>query len=420
MIYITLISLIIAVISLRYAISLRQYLKNFTEVSQKIRNKEFYARLDESNKGQLGEISSNFNSMIFMMEQTIKELEANRIKTESILKSISDGILAIDINSNIILINSKAKDMLGCNDECVEGNHINHSIHQNDVLREIMYYRGTKEIKKVEITLDTEEVYAINFDPIYLQENKEVIIGTIVNIKDITQRVKLENMRSEFVANVTHELKTPLTSISGFVETLRLNENINVSTRNRFLGIIETESNRLKRLIDDILLLSFTEEKSNAYKEIVIINDVYNEIEDIVNSLANTKDIEINSLINPQKIELLANREYIKQILLNVISNAIKYTNDGKQIFIDIHVDNKNVVISIKDQGIGIPKEDIPRIFERFYRVDKARSRDVGGTGLGLAITKHMVKSMNGTIEVKSELGVGSEFTINIPQKNFL
>ncbi len=420
MIYITLISLIIAVISLRYAISLRQYLKNFTEVSQKIRNKEFYARLDESNKGQLGEISSNFNSMIFMMEQTIKELEGNRIKTESILKSISDGILAIDINSNIILINSKAKDMLGCKDECVEGNHINHSINQNDVLREIMYYRGTKESKKVEITLDSEEVYAINFDPIYLQENKEVIIGTIVNIKDITQRVKLENMRSEFVANVTHELKTPLTSISGFVETLRLNENINVSTRNRFLGIIETESNRLKRLIDDILLLSFTEEKSNAYKEIVIINDVYNEIEDIVNSLANTKDIEINCLINPQKIELLANREYIKQILLNVISNAIKYTNDGKQIFIDIHTDNKNVVISIKDQGIGIPKEDIPRIFERFYRVDKARSRDVGGTGLGLAITKHMVKSMNGTIEVKSELGVGSEFTINIPQKNFL
>ena len=420
MIYITLISAIIAVISLRYAMKLRKYLKDFTSVSQQIRNLQFYARLDESTKGELGELSRNFNSMISIMENTINEVEDSKIRIESVLKSISDGIVAIDVNSNIILINSKAKIILGCEYEEVEGKHIGYSIKQKEILKEIISNKGNKVSKKIEININNEQVYIIKLDPIYLEGNKNVIIGTIVNIIDITQRVKLENMRSEFVANVTHELKTPLTSISGFVETLRLNENIDINTRNRFLGIIETESNRLKRLIDDILLLSFIEEKEKIENEIVNINETYNTIKDIIESLAKTKSINIHYELENENITVLANKEYIKQVFLNIISNAIKYTNCYKNIFIKVYEENGQVIIRVKDEGIGIPKDDLDRVFERFYRVDKARSRDAGGTGLGLAITIHIMKNLGGTIDVKSELEIGSEFTIKLPHKNFL
>ena len=317
------------------------------------------------------------------MNSKIEEVEYNHLQMTSILKSISHGILAVDIDGNIMLINDEAKSILKCNeDKIIEGKNINIIIQESSLLKEIALFKGSKESKYVEITTDDEIVYSINLDPIYLQDMNNVIIGSIINIKDITEKVKLENMRTDFVANVSHELKTPLTSISGFVETLKLNENIDVATRNRFLGIIESESDRLKRLIDDILLLSFIEKNETKSLELVNIYEIF-----------------------------------IKQIFLNLIDNAIKYTPENNNVYVEVYYDKNNLVIKVGDNGIGIPKEDINRIFERFYRVDKARSRDVGGTGLGLAIIKHIVKSLDGTINVKSELGQGSEFIITIPKK---
>ena len=254
----------------------------------------------------------------------------------------------------------------------------------------------------------------------YLQDMDNIIIGSIINIKDITEKVKLENMRTDFVANVSHELKTPLTSISGFVETLKLNENIDIETRNRFLGIIESESDRLKRLIDDILLLSFIEKKETKSIELVNIYEVFMEVYEMTHYFAKSKNINVSYKFSDQNISILSNRDYVKQIFLNLIDNAIKYTPENKDVYVEVYYDKNNLVIKVGDNGIGIPKEDIKRIFERFYRVDKARSREVGGTGLGLAITKHIVKNLDGTINVKSELGQGSEFIITIPKKNFL
>ena len=422
MIYITLISLIIAILSLRYTLKIRTYLKEFILASQKIRNMELYVRMDESSKGELGELSKNFNSMISILDENILELEKSRIKTESILKSISDGILAIDINSKIMFINKEGKKILKCDlEKKLEGKLIGQVIKQKELLKEIKYNKGKRNKEQVEIKTKNGIVYRMDLSPIYLEDDKEMIIGTIINIRDITERVMLENMRSEFVTNVTHELKTPLTSISGFVETLRLNENIDVNTRNRFLGIIESESNRLKTLIDDVLLLSFVEEKGNSGQEILDIDNVYKySVYDIVENLAKAKSIKIHYEIEDGNIKLLANKDYIKQVFINIIGNAIKYTDNDKNIYIKIYKTSNNIIISVRDEGIGIPKEDINRVFERFYRVDKARSRDIGGTGLGLAITKHIIKNMGGSISVKSELGLGSEFIIKLPIKNFL
>ena len=197
-------------------------------------------------------------------------------------------------------------------------------------------------------------------------------------------------MRSDFVANVSHELKTPLTSISGFVETLKLNENIDIDTRNRFLGIIENESDRLKRLIDDILLLSFIENNDKMSLDKVSIYEVFKEVYEMTSYMAKSKNISLDYEFNNKEIIILSNRDYIKQEFLNLVDNAIKYTPENRSIKVEVKKEKDIITIKVIDEGLGIPKEDIDRIFERFYRVDKARSRDVGGTGLGLAITKRM------------------------------
>lgn len=416
--FIALVSIALAIISIRYTLRIRSYLEEFIYVSKKISNKEFNSRLNISAKGELGELARNFNDMIEIMDSTIAEVEYSHLQMKSILKSISHGILAIDVDGNIMLINEEAKRILKCDiNPKVEDKNINLVIKEKDLLKEISLFKGSKQSKRTQLTTSEDIVYKINLDPIYLQDFDNIIIGSIINIEDITQKVKLENMRSDFVANVSHELKTPLTSISGFVETLKLNENIDVSTRNRFLGIIESESDRLKRLIDDILLLSFIENNDKMSLDKVSIYEVFKEVYDMTSYMAKSKNINLYYEFNNKEITTLSNRDYIKQIFLNLVDNAIKYTPENKNIKVEVKKENENITIIVMDEGVGIPKEDIERIFERFYRVDKARSRDVGGTGLGLAITKHIVKSLDGSIVVNSELNKGSEFIVTIPQK---
>ena len=418
LVFITLISSTVSIICIRYNIRLRNYLKAFIKTSKNISNREFHSRLNIDVRGELGELSKNFNDMIDIMNSKIEEVEYNHLQMTSILKSISHGILAVDIDGNIMLINDEAKSILKCNeDKIIEGKNINIIIQESSLLKEIALFKGSKESKYVEITTDDEIVYSINLDPIYLQDMNNVIIGSIINIKDITEKVKLENMRTDFVANVSHELKTPLTSISGFVETLKLNENIDVATRNRFLGIIESESDRLKRLIDDILLLSFIEKNETKSLELVNIYEIFMEVYEMTDYFAKSKNINVSYKFSDQSISILSNRDYIKQIFLNLIDNAIKYTPENNNVYVEVYYDKNNLVIKVGDNGIGIPKEDINRIFERFYRVDKARTREMGGTGLGLSIAKEILDKNGGSIDIKSVVGQGTEVVIKVPTK---
>ena len=416
--FITLVSIIIAIVSIRYTVSINRYLKQFRIVSEKVSNKEFHTRLNISAKGELGELTNNFNYMIETISDKIEEIEYNHLQLKSILKSISHGILAIDINGNILLINEEAKKIIKADkSQAIESKNINIVIKEERILQEISKFKCSNKNEISNIVMNDETVYNIKVDPIYLQNTVNVIIGSIINIEDITEKVKLENMRKDFVANVSHELKTPLTSISGFVETLRLNENIDAETRNRFLGIIESESDRLKRLIEDILLLSSIENTESRVLEKINLYETFNAVKDMLSYIAESKNIDFKYEFLETSLYVSSNRDYIKQIYLNLIENAIKYTPANGQVRVVVDSNDKDIIIKVKDNGIGIPKEDINRIFERFYRVDKARSRDVGGTGLGLAITKHIVKSLNGKIEVKSQLNKGSEFIVTIPKK---
>ena len=418
--FVMLITSALAILLVRYTVTLRRYLKEFTNVSKKVSNKEFHARFNTYVKGELGELSKNFNYMIQIMDSTIEEVEYKHLQLTSIVKSVSHGILAIDIKGNILIINDVAKEMLKSNTEInLEGLNIKSVVKDKSILGVFQKYVGSTENEVIELNLKDNLVYRIKIDPVYLQDSKHAIIGSIITIEDITEIVKLENMRKDFVANVSHELKTPLTSITGFVETLKLNEDIDKDTRNHFLDIIEKESNRLKGLIEDILLLSSIENGQDLLYEDVKLFDIFKEVYEITEYIASCKNIKVTYAFEDENVHIAGFRDNVKQIFLNLIDNGIKYTPENGKIEVIQYYDreNENIVMEFRDNGIGIPEESLDRIFERFYRVDKARSRQIGGTGLGLAITKHMVKSLGGNIRVESTLGVGSNFIVTIPME---
>ena len=416
--FIMLLACSVAILLYRYTITIRRFLKSFIKISNKVSNKEFHSRLQISARGELGELTRNFNFMMETMENTIDEVQYKHLQLTSVLKSISHGIIVIDIDGNIILINDEARNLIKskCREK-EEGKNLKQVIEVDEILTEIEKYIGSKENQISNITLDDETLYRIKIDPVYLQNSQNAIIGSIINIEDITEIVKLENMRRDFVANVSHELKTPLTSINGFVETLIMNEDLSVDKRNRFLSIIQKESDRLKRLIEDILLLSSIESKNNLITENILLYDVFKEVYEMVNYIASSKKVELLYNFEDEKVVVQASGDYIKQLLLNLIDNAIKYTQSGGKVTVNQFTINDEIVIEVIDNGVGIPKEDQSKIFQRFYRVDKARSRSVGGTGLGLAITKHIVHSLKGSIRVESKLGEGSKFIVNLPKK---
>lgn len=414
-IFIILILSIATIILIKYSISLRSYLKEFMKVSKDISNKQFDSRVKEQMSGEMGIFANNFNYMIDTINITIKDITDKNMQLKSIMQSVSHGILAIDTKGKILLINDLAKIMVDGNQKIIpEGKNIRQFIQNQIVLDSIIYNMSGENSTVIQKNISKDTIYKIKIDPVHF-EDTDAVIGFIINIENVTEYVKLENMRKEFVANVSHELKTPITSIKGFVETLKMTDNLDDDTKNRFLTIIENEATRLTRLIDDILLLSTIENKTKKKVEKVDLFEVFEEVHEVVNYIAKKKNIKVKYEFKNKDIDLWEYSGYIRQILLNIISNAIKYTGENGSVNIKQYIKAKKVFIEVKDNGIGIPQEDIDRIFERFYRVDKARSRSVGGTGLGLAITKHMVKALNGNIKVESELGVGSKFIIELP-----
>ena len=414
-IFIMLILLIITILLIRYTLSLRTYLKEFMKVSRDISNKQFDSKVRGQMSGEIGEFAKNFNYMIDTINFTIRDITDKNTQLKSIMQSVSHGILAIDTRGKILLINDLAKKMVeGDSYVTAEGKNIRQFIKNELILESVLHNMCSEHSTIIQKNIKNDIIYKIKIDPVHF-EDTDAVIGFIINIENITEYAKLENMRKEFVANVSHELKTPITSIQGFIETLKMTDNLDEDTKNRFLTIIENEATRLTRLIDDILLLSTIENKTKKKIEKVDLFEVFEEVHEVINYIAKKKNIKVKYDFENKDIDLWEYSGYIRQILLNIISNAIKYTGENGKVSIKQYIKSEKVFIEVKDNGIGIPEEDIERIFERFYRVDKARSRSVGGTGLGLAITKHMVKALNGNIRVESELGVGSKFIIELP-----
>lgn len=371
-------------------------------------------KVNINSNDELGELAGNFNIMSSQLEKKIHELNANAQEMDSILSSMLNGVIALDNSKNILFINPSAEELFKITESKVTGKNILSVLRNNELDEKIEELLVSNTTSKIEIEIYEPKDMTLNlYTNTIISENEKV--GVLLIIEDITEIRKLENMRKDFVANVSHELKTPLTSIRGFVETLKNGAAENREVRTKFLDIIDLETTRLASLIEDLLVLSEIENQKNENKRNISVNSSINGVCEMLRNLATMKGIDFLTEIEPALPKIYGNESWLKQMLINLIDNAIKYTAEGGFVKLSIYEEDDFIKISVKDNGSGISKEHISRLFERFYRVDKARSRDVGGTGLGLAIVKHVVLSFNGSIDVKSVLGDGSEFIVSIP-----
>lgn len=395
-----------------------QPINEITDVAKEITKGNYEHRIEIKSIDEIGQLSFAINTMSDKLQETIDELYDRNAKLEAILKSLVNGVVAFDENERILLINDSARTMLGIKDNYAVGKHIldvvrNSKFH--DVLEKIIKDKGYN-IDNFEIDTFNKHLKIYSSPIVHQVTHKK--LGFVVIINDITEIRRLEKIRSDFVANVSHELRTPLTSIRGFIETLREGAIDNIERRDRFLEIIEFEAERLTRLINDILTLSEIENlKEGFVKEDIVIDEEINEIFYIMEKTAKDKNIKLIKVLNCKDVVIKTSKDRLRQMIINLVDNGIKYTPEGGYVKVTTNDIENNIIIEVEDSGIGISKENIPRLFERFYRVDKGRSRKLGGTGLGLAIVKHIVESMKGTITVESEIGKGTKFTIILPKE---
>lgn len=352
---------------------------------------------------------------INIIKDRISSLEKEKLHMQAILSSMVEGVIVLDSNLRIISINPTAERILAVSSEAVAGKFFLESIRNNEISEIISsVLRDAKFVsREVSFLFPTEKIFQINVSPIF--ENKEVT-GCLVVIHDITEIRKLEVVRRDFVANVSHELKTPLTSIQGFVETLLEGALEDKGNSRHFLEIIETHTERLNKLINDLLDLSYLESNEIELSESEF--DLSEMVAQIIQGFHHR--LKENNITIENKIQLnlyiRADKNKIEQVLVNLIDNAIKFNKIGGAIYIYSTESSKEITVFVKDSGFGIPAKDLSRIFERFYRVDKARSRELGGTGLGLSIVKHIIELHSGKVGVESIEGEGSKFWFTLPK----
>jgi len=373
---------------------------------------EFGRVLEVRSDDEIGDLTKTFNYMSSELKNTLIEISSEKSKIETILKNMTDGIIAFNIKGEIIHINPAAKVMLGENELSMNFNEFSDKYGLNISLEDIIYLQiSTAEEKSVFINDKYIRIYFATFT----DDNKKAE-GVIAVLQDVTEMQKLDNMRKEFVANVSHEMRTPLTSIKSYAETLLDGAYKDSETAVKFLTVINSEADRMTRLVKDLLQLSRLDNhqmqwnmQQFSFTELVRNSIVKLQIE------AENKNQKIESYIMGDIPEIKGDRDRIEQVVLNILTNAIKYTPEGGKITVYVSRIFNDVTLKVADTGIGIPRKDLSRIFERFYRVDKARSREMGGTGLGLSIAKEIVEAHGGTITAESELGKGTEITVKLP-----
>ncbi|MCX7921413.1 MAG: cell wall metabolism sensor histidine kinase WalK [Clostridia bacterium] len=405
-------------LALRVSWTLTKPIEELIIVSKEISKGNYQKRVKIRSRDELGQLGDTFNKMAAKLDETIAEMLDKNIKVDSIINSMTSGIIAVDTKFRIILINSIACELFGIKDgpgiiginllELIRNNQIN-------ILLKDTIEKNISIVSELVIDPPRDKVLRIYTNPIKSKSALTINAGGIIAIQDITNIRKLEQIRTEFVSNVTHELKTPLTSIRGFIETLRSGALNDKNVADKFLEIIDIEAERLYMLINDILQLSEIESKqkdSNISSH--RLKSIVDETLSILENVAHKKDVRLESDVDAS-ITLMVNKDRIKQMLINLIDNGIKYNVENGLVSIKAYKSDGKVIISVKDTGIGIADEHLPRIFERFYRVDKGRSRSMGGTGLGLSIVKHIANLYNGDIRIYSAPGQGTEFVIQLP-----
>jgi two-component system phosphate regulon sensor histidine kinase PhoR len=367
---------------------------------------------------EIGELANVINAMAERLEDRIETVERQRNEQEAIFAGMVEGLIVVDEEEKIVRINPAASAFLGIEIAEAEGRMIQEAV-RNPYLQKFVR-------KALSSAITVEEDFTLRNDrgELYVQGHGVQLLrpdgrlrGGVIVLNNVTRLRKLENLRKDFVANVSHELRTPITSIKGFVETLldgALRDPVDAAN---FLKIIGRQAERMDNIIEDLLLLSGVErglEESNVRVEKGKIIDIIRDAIEVCDHKAREKKIRIDVDCAPD-IEGTVNEPLLEQAVINLLDNAIKYSDEGGPVEISASRHADEITIEVRDEGCGIDREDIPRLFERFYRVDKARSRKLGGTGLGLAIVKHIMQAHGGSVIVASTPGEGSTFTLHLP-----
>ncbi len=366
-------------------------------------------------QGELADLGLAFNKMSERLADSFAVIESEKRKLEVILGNLADGILVIDRDLRIILANSAAQSILGMNSELSQGKMILEAVLNHHLLDLIVKVTQSKAPFESELVLHHPHSKQLQVLLAPLKDETGILIGSIVVLHDLTQLRRLERVRQDFVANVSHELRTPITAIKAMAETLLGGGWQNSEMLLRYLRAIDQESDRMANLINDLLALARLDSKAEVTIEPFDLINLINEVKErfiAINIPAPAFTVKFPTEPLPK---VNANRDQIKQVLINLLDNAFKYTPAWGKITLSVQPEGKRLKIAVADTGIGIPSEDLERIFERFYRVDKARSREEGGTGLGLSIVKHIVENYGGRVEVESSLNQGSVFSFTVP-----
>ena len=358
------------------------------------------------------ELTESFNEIIDELKQNLKDVNSEKKQKETILKHMTDGVITFNMDGKVTYINPAAKQMLEVKAEDTNFKSIFGKFADINMEKIIYLDSWTSSEKKIETEQGTMSLFFIPY-----RDDLSLPAGVMVVIQDITEHVKLDNMRKEFVADVSHELKTPITSIKGYSETL-LDGDCDKETEKHFLHVIDDNADRMEKLVQDLLTLSKYDNNRATNKPVEFdLGELAKACKEKFDIEIKRKNQDVNCFVTADVPNVYADKDGIERVILNILSNSIKYTPDGGKIDIYVGYVHNDAYVKIKDTGIGIPKNDLERIFERFYRVDKARSRQLGGTGLGLSIAKEIIEKNNGSINIKSKVNEGTEVVIQIPVK---
>ena len=411
------IAVLAALVSLAVARRISQPIEEIKRGAAHFADGDLTHRLPSPDTEEMAGLAETLNRMAAQLDERIQTVFQQRNELEAVLSSMLEGVIAVDRNERIINMNPAAGRMFDCDPAKVQGRNIQEVVRNLAIQRFVARVLTTSETISDDFILYRAEERTLNIHSSPLYDAGSVQIGALLVMNDVTQLRHLENVRKDFVANVSHEIKTPLTAIKGFVETLQQGTVEDKAEQERFLGIVLKHVNRLGAILEDLLALSRMEQE-NGTEEVRLsigrIKEVIQTAIQVCQPKAAVRDITI-TVDAAEDISANLDATLLEQAFVNLIDNAVKYSDDGSQVRITAAQKKREVAIEFTDQGSGIPNKHLPRLFERFYRVDKARSRKLGGTGLGLAIVKHIVQAHGGHITVQSSLGQGSTFTVHLP-----
>ena len=373
-------------------------------------------------RDELGALEASLNELAHTLTGRLQEMTAEREKLQSILSCMMEGVIVLDIHGQVILVNQMAQKMfnLPADTRVRRMSTVEVSRHpeMQTLIREVVEGDSGSDALHRELTLGDDRWFAVN--AARLEHSSQALLGYVLVFHEVTELKRLEQIRADFVANVSHEMRTPLTAIQGYAETLLHNPPDDPRMARQFLNVVTRHSERLGRLIDDLLALSDLEMGNvNMKMQQVATKPLLERVLELFRDQAGKKRIRIRAEVDTGTPDVLGDEDRLQQLLINLIDNALKYTPDRGEVLVRAAFEPESngdeaprVALTVSDTGCGIPDKDLPRLTERFYRVDKARSRDLGGTGLGLAIVKHIAQAHRGDLKIESQLGKGTRVSI--------